>query len=462
MDDIYYQNDAINSISGNITDGSNTVTTNAKYMDLVHRHPRLAPNHLEMLIHSSVAASRASRDSSIKETYNRPPLSLLDSSKADTTSSSDSSLVLTALQPPVLLLPPPCNEQINKPTSTSGNRLSEETKTSSNENTRSSGQTNNNGIQVALGYDRQIILSAANLSRKHISIKIKLQNNRMHTKSTMTSLNYQNKQLLNLETSQIEETEKNIIRLECERVMPQLGRKLIELKDEKNNLLTERNKAFDEASKACKEAAVISTFHDPTVEGIAPSRYLPLPSNSSPYLLRDDNIRKKRPTLFRSIICSPYVGRAGIMGKPNMFGSRPSSAYCLTREVLAHRLCHSITINAHLFYPVYCLRFDKSGQYFVSGADDNMVKLFYLGGASPSARNNGKVSFRYGGNAVRGAILVCTLRGHTGVIADIDVSADNALLATASEDGDCRIWGLKDGCPVAILRGHTGGANMVS
>ena len=60
-----------------------------------------------------------------------------------------------------------------------------------------------------------------------------------------------------------------------------------------------------------------------------------------------------------------------------------------------------------------------------------------------------------------GAVLVCTLRGHAAVITDIDVSADNALLATASDDGDVRIWGMENGCPVAILRGHKGGANMV-
>jgi hypothetical protein len=44
----------------------------------------------------------------------------------------------------------------------------------------------------------------------------------------------------------------------------------------------------------------------------------------------------------------------------------------------------------------------------------------------------------------------------------IDVSVDNALLATASEDGDCRIWGLQDESPIAILRGHIGGVTMVS
>ena len=116
-----------------------------------------------MLIHSSVAAGRALRDLSIKETDNRPLLSLLDSLKADTILSSNSSLVWTILQPPILLLLPSYNEEINKPTSISSNKLLEETKTSSNKNTCSSGQTNNNRIQVPLGYDRQIILLAANL-----------------------------------------------------------------------------------------------------------------------------------------------------------------------------------------------------------------------------------------------------------------------------------------------------------
>ncbi|KAL7463577.1 hypothetical protein ACHAXS_003932, partial [Conticribra weissflogii] len=131
---------------------------------------------------------------------------------------------------------------------------------------------------------------------------------------------------------------------------------------------------------------------------------------------------------------------------------------------LKSRLSHAITISCHLFYPVYCLRFDKTGQYFVSGADDQIVKVFRLGvGSSRKNGNLDKTSlpFNYGAN-MRGAVLVCTLRGHAGVIADIDVSADNAMLATASGDGDVRVWGLRDGSPIAILRGHKEGANMVS
>eukprot|EP00536_Pseudo-nitzschia_multiseries_P002296 jgi/Psemu1/121574/gw1.30.120.1 len=116
--------------------------------------------------------------------------------------------------------------------------------------------------------------------------------------------------------------------------------------------------------------------------------------------------------------------------------------------------------------PVYCLRFDRTGRYFVTGADDFLLKVFYIGAAQSCRRRNGanknrRLRCNYGAN-FRGAVLVCTLRGHAGVINDIDVSMDNCLLATASVDGDVRVWGLKNGCPVAILRGHKGGANMVS
>ena len=104
---------------------------------------------------------------------------------------------------------------------------------------------------------------------------------------------------------------------------------------------------------------------------------------------------------------------------------------------------HPTTINTHLQYPVYCLRFDRTGQYFISGADDYLVRVFF-------ARSS-----------KAGAVLVCTLRGHAGVINNIDVSADNSFLATASEDGDCRVWGLSDGSPICLLRGHKGGANTV-
>jgi hypothetical protein len=152
------------------------------------------------------------------------------------------------------------------------------------------------------------------------------------------------------------------------------------------------------------------------------------------------------------------IDRLGGRGVPRSMGRMRTACFpSETRKALLYsRLSHAATVNTHLSYPVYCLRFDRTGQYFVTGADDYLVKVFSIGGNMPSTRSSTRPSA-----FVRGPVLVCTLRGHAGVINDIDVSSDNGLLATASEDGDCRVWGLKDGCPVAILRGHVGGANMV-
>ena len=126
------------------------------------------------------------------------------------------------------------------------------------------------------------------------------------------------------------------------------------------------------------------------------------------------------------------------------------------KALLQHRLDHAATINTHLSYPVYCLQFDKTGRYFCTGADDYLVRVFCV---DPTLHPNHLPENSY--DKIRGAFLVCTLRGHAGVINNIDISPDNAFLATASEDGDCRVWGLVDGSPVAILRGHSGGTNTV-
>ena len=147
------------------------------------------------------------------------------------------------------------------------------------------------------------------------------------------------------------------------------------------------------------------------------------------------------------------------------YGPSPSLSSSNRKVVLGTRLSHAGTVNTHLSYPVYCLRFDRTGRYFITGADDYLIKVFHLGAGQSCRTKNDLDGSRllrcnYGAN-LRGAVLVTSLRGHAGVINDIDVSSDNCFLATASVDGDVRIWGLKDGCPVAILRGHAGGANMV-
>lgn len=134
-----------------------------------------------------------------------------------------------------------------------------------------------------------------------------------------------------------------------------------------------------------------------------------------------------------------------------------------SKNLFFNRLSHVVTINSHLFCPVYCLKFDRTGRYFITGADDCLVKVFRIGTLmKPNSTHQQRYrSMNKEFSSRRGAILVCTLRGHAGVITDIDVSFDNSLLAAASEDGDVRVWSMSDGCPVAILRGHEEGANMV-
>ena len=82
---------------------------------------------------------------------------------------------------------------------------------------------------------------------------------------------------------------------------------------------------------------------------------------------------------------------------------------------------------------IFCVTFDRTGEYILTGADDSLVKIWSV--------NDGR--------------LLATLRGHSGHITDFSINFENTLLATASEDKQIRIWNLKTTAPVAILSGHT-------
>lgn len=278
----------------------------------------------------------------------------------------------------------------------------------------------------------------------------------------------------------------------CNRVIAQLKRKLVGLNDSFQKHSKDSSSAMVQAKQSVRAAIhLANTFHDPFQPNGASTAASGLPISIFPLSSLVENHNHKQQTnsnanpttnnrLLLNITTRQYGGGGNWRQSRRLFGRTPSPmAAALTQKaVLSKRLSHATTVNAHLSYPVYCQRFDRTGRYFVTGADDYLVKLFYLGPANSCESKRDHSLLRpnhppsvvsrqqqqkcnYGANG-RGAVLVSTLRGHAGVICDIDVSADNALLATASEDGDCRIWGLRDGCPVAILRGHTGGANMVS
>ncbi|KAJ6635022.1 Bromodomain and WD repeat-containing protein 1 [Pseudolycoriella hygida] len=83
---------------------------------------------------------------------------------------------------------------------------------------------------------------------------------------------------------------------------------------------------------------------------------------------------------------------------------------------------------------VYCVLFDRSGKYIITGADDLLVKIW---------------------SAIDGRLLA-TFRGASAEITDIAVNLDNTLLAAGSLDRILRVWDMQTGGPIAVLSAHTG------
>ncbi|XP_029164784.1 PH-interacting protein isoform X2 [Nylanderia fulva] len=83
---------------------------------------------------------------------------------------------------------------------------------------------------------------------------------------------------------------------------------------------------------------------------------------------------------------------------------------------------------------VYCVLFDRTGKYIITGADDLLVKVW---------------------SSVDGRLLA-TFRGPSAEIMDIAVNFDNTLLAAGSLDRVLRVWCFQTMSPVAVLMGHTG------
>lgn len=52
-------------------------------------------------------------------------------------------------------------------------------------------------------------------------------------------------------------------------------------------------------------------------------------------------------------------------------------------HLLDERMRPLITTNGHGINPVFCVKFDRTGQYVFTGADDGLVKVCraYIGGA---------------------------------------------------------------------------------
>ncbi|VDK43871.1 unnamed protein product [Anisakis simplex] len=89
---------------------------------------------------------------------------------------------------------------------------------------------------------------------------------------------------------------------------------------------------------------------------------------------------------------------------------------------------------------VFCVAFDRTGRFIITGADDNLVKIW----------------------SATSGLLRFTLRGHSGEITDMTVSDDNVLLATGSVDKTVRIWCLQTAACLRIFRSHTAMVTLIS
>ncbi|XP_016981436.1 bromodomain and WD repeat-containing protein 3 isoform X1 [Drosophila rhopaloa] len=83
---------------------------------------------------------------------------------------------------------------------------------------------------------------------------------------------------------------------------------------------------------------------------------------------------------------------------------------------------------------VYCVLFDRTGRYIITGADDLLIKIW---------------------SAADGRLLA-TLRGASSEITDIAINLDNTMLAAGSLDHILRVWDLQTTSPIAVLSAHTG------
>lgn len=113
---------------------------------------------------------------------------------------------------------------------------------------------------------------------------------------------------------------------------------------------------------------------------------------------------------------------AGGRGGQAAFPPRMLGSLGLQRRTLGH-------LSA-----VYCVVFDCTGRYVITGADDMLVKVW----------------------SALDARLVATLRGVGAEVTDVCASADGALVACGSVDKLVRVWCLRSGEPRAVLSAHAG------
>ncbi|CAK1554474.1 unnamed protein product [Leptosia nina] len=203
-----------------------------------------------------------------------------------------------------------------------------------------------------------------------------------------------------------------------------------ELNSQYSDVSWRRLAAVCERALRLARSAPTSTLKDPTEQKLdarlsllSESLVRPKPKYAS---------FKQDHSLIRRLVCRELgggpkgpangAGVAAAVGYPGPFPARQLRNLQLQRRTLGH-------LSA-----VYCLVFDCTGKYIITGADDLLVKVW---------------------SAIDGRLLA-TLRGAGAEITDVCISSDGALLACGSVERLVRVWCLVTGAPRAVLHAHAG------
>lgn len=104
-----------------------------------------------------------------------------------------------------------------------------------------------------------------------------------------------------------------------------------------------------------------------------------------------------------------------LLSSRELSGQRPILPRFLLRKEWMKNLELHTRILGHLG-PIYCVKFDATGRYLFTGADDNLIKVW----------------------DAKTCLLRYTFRGHTSFIMDMTICPENTMLASGSMDKTVR------------------------